>query len=296
MFNIPQCYLLIRRTPTCALGLLLAVLFALPVPTVAQAEPAAPALMLAGVYRPGVDVAAYWVSEKLDGVRAYWDGHQLISRGGIHLHAPDWFTAGFPAVALDGELWMGRGTFESLSGTVRRQVPDEAQWRRVRYLVFDMPDAGATFGQRLKRLRALLSTLESPYIALVEQVRIADHAALMAKLEEVVADGGEGLMLHRDAAPYRAERSTDLLKLKPYMDAEARVTAYLPGKGKYAGMLGALEVTTAEGVRFAIGSGFSDAQRRTPPPIGSLVTYKYHGLTARGVPRFASFVRVREEP
>ena len=252
--------------------------------------------MLAEVYEPGVDVADYWVSEKFDGVRAYWDGHQLISRGGTQLHAPDWFTAGFPAVALDGELWMGRGTFDALSGTVRRQVPDEAQWRRVRYLVFDMPDGGPTFGQRLERLRALLGTLDNPYIALVEQVRVADHAALMAKLEEVVADGGEGLMLHRDAASYRGERSADLLKLKPYLDAEARVTAYLPGKGKYAGMLGALEVTTPEGVRFAIGSGLSDAQRRTPPPIGSLVTYKYHGLTARGVPRFASFVRVREEP
>lgn len=296
MSTSPQFTTLVRPTSPAAFPLVLAVLFVLLAPTAARAEAAAPALMLAEVYQPGVDVAEYWVSEKLDGVRAYWDGHQLISRGGIQLHPPDWFTAGFPTVALDGELWMGRGTFEILSGTVRRQVPDEAQWRRVRYLVFDMPDGGPTFGQRLEGLRALLGTLDNPYIALVEQVRVADHAALMAKLEEVVADGGEGLMLHRDAAPYRAERSTDLLKLKPYLDAEARVTAYLPGKGKYAGMLGALEVTTPDGVRFAIGSGLSDAQRRAPPPLGSLVTYKYHGLTARGVPRFASFVRVREEP
>lgn len=296
MSTSPQSTILVWLIPSAAFRLLLAVLFALLAPTTARAEFAAPALMLAEVYQPGVDVTEYWVSEKLDGVRAYWDGHQLISRGGTQLHAPDWFTAGFPAVALDGELWMGRGTFEAISGAVRRQVPDEAQWRQVRYLVFDMPDGGPTFGQRLERLRDLLGTPTSPCIALVEQVRVADHAALMARLEAVVADGGEGLMLHRDAAPYRAERSTDLLKLKPYLDAEARVTAYLPGKGKYAGMLGALEVETAEGVRFAIGSGFSDAQRRAPPPIGSLVTYKYHGLTARGVPRFASFVRVREEP
>jgi DNA ligase-1 len=163
-------------------------------------------------------------------------------------------------------------------------------------MVFDMPEGGATFGQRLSRLRALIATLDSPYLTLVEQSRVADHAALTARLDAVVAAGGEGLMLHRDDAPYRATRSDDLLKLKPYMDAEARVVAHLPGKGKYAGMLGALEVETAEGTRFAIGTGFTDAQRSSPPPIGTLVTYKYHGLTARGVPRFASFLRVREEP
>ncbi len=290
-----------RRTPALTWRPLLALLIA----ALAQAQaesatatdaPAPPALMLAEVYRPGVDLSAYWVSEKLDGVRAYWDGTHLISRRGTRLQAPDWFTAGFPSVPLDGELWSGRGGFDVLSGTVRQQEPDQAAWRRVRYMVFDLPDGGGTFGERLARLRVLLAVPGNPHLALVAQERVADHAALMARLDQVVAGGGEGLMLHRDDAPYRALRSADLLKLKPYLDAEARVLAQLPGKGKYAGMLGALEVETPEGIRFAIGTGFSDAQRRAPPPIGSLVTYRYRGLTAKGRPRFASFLRVREDP
>ena len=41
-----------------------------------------PDLMLAKIYADNIDVTQYWVSEKLDGVRAHWDGKQLISRGG----------------------------------------------------------------------------------------------------------------------------------------------------------------------------------------------------------------------
>lgn len=253
-----------------------------------------PSLILANVYREGINLSRYWVSEKLDGVRAYWDGSRLITRGGHPIAAPDWFTASFPTIPLDGELWMGRGAFETLSGTVRRLEPDHDAWRAVSYRVFDLPGMDAPFGERLAALERLLADSPNPQIAPVEQFRVADHADLMARLETVVAAGGEGLMLHRDDAPYRAGRSDDLIKVKPYLDAEARVIAHLPGKGKYEGMLGALLVEEPSGQRFRLGTGFSDAERRSPPPIGSRVTFKYHGRTRNGIPRFASFLRVRE--
>ncbi|NCC28707.1 MAG: DNA ligase [Gammaproteobacteria bacterium] len=257
-----------------------------------RADP--PALALAEVYSPGIDLADYLVSEKLDGVRAYWDGRRLVTRGGLVIQAPAWFTAGFPDVALDGELWRGRGLFATLSGTVRRLEPDQDAWRGVRYMLFDLPGHPGDFATRLGVLRDLVAAAPSPFIALVEQAEIADHDALMAELERVVAVGGEGLMLHRRDAVYRSGRTADLLKVKPYQDAEGRVIGHLPGRGRHAGRLGALLVEEPDGTRFRLGTGFTDAERETPPPIGTRVTFKYQGRTAKGLPRFASFLRPAE--
>lgn len=255
----------------------------------------APGLLLAKVYSDQEDLAQWWVSEKLDGVRAYWDGRQLISRQGNRFAAPAWFTAGFPDTPLDGELWMGRGTFDELSGTVRQQTPDDAQWRKVRYMVFDMPVPDLTFDERLACLTQLITEQGIDQLQLVKQYKVNNEQALMNDLEQVVARGGEGLMLHRGTSLYRAARSDDLLKLKTYEDAEAVVIAHLPGKGKYQGMMGALLVEMPDQRRFKIGTGFSDAQRADPPPIGSTITYKYFGKTSTQLPRFASFLRVRNE-
>ena len=261
----------------------------------AQADTAAPALTLAKIYHQGVDVSQYWVSEKLDGVRAYWDGEKLLSRQGNEFAAPEWFIENFPAYPLDGELWLGRNQFERLVSIVRKQIAVDSEWRNVRYMVFELPNGAETFTQRYLLLRQRLTPQDNPYLHVVKQYRLEDHAALMKNLEVVVQVGGEGLMLHRADAPYQTTRTDDLLKVKPYFDAEARVVAHLPGKGKYTNMLGALLVETNEGKRFKIGTGFTDAERENPPPIGSLVTYKYHGLTRKGVPRFTSFLRVRNE-
>ncbi|MAL98179.1 MAG: DNA ligase [Alteromonadaceae bacterium] len=261
----------------------------------AQTRAQPPGLMLANVYADQDDLEAYWVSEKLDGVRAYWDGAQFLSRQGNRFHAPAWFSSGFPAVPLDGELWMGRGTFEKLMGAVRQQEPDDALWQRVRFMVFDMPEARGNFDQRLGTLRRLLATPPSPYIEVVRQFRLATREQLLSKLDSVVDGGGEGLMLHRGDSLYRAARTDDLLKVKTHDDAEARVLEHLPGQGKYAGLLGSLVVQTPAGLSFRLGTGFTDAQRRTPPPVGSLVTYKFFGKTRNGIPRFASFLRVRQE-
>jgi DNA ligase-1 len=251
---------------------------------------------LASVYDDAsVDLADYWVSEKYDGIRAYWNGKVLLTRAGNVIHAPAWFVAGWPGEALDGELWVGRGQFESLMGIVRDGMPNDSEWRRVRFMVFDLPAHAGAFTDRIAALKTVLATIALDWVKPVEQWRIADEQALAGRLREVVSAGGEGLMLHRAASLYLAERNDDLLKLKRYRDAEARVIGYVAGKGKYEGMLGSLEVQRPDGVTFRIGTGFDDQQRRDPPKIGAWVTYRYAGLTANGIPRFASFVRVREE-
>jgi DNA ligase-1 len=255
---------------------------------------ATPNLMLANSYHEDINVTDYWVSEKLDGVRAYWNGTQLISRQGNVFAAPDWFTADFPKIPLDGELWMGRGTFETLSGAVRKTTPVDSEWRAIRLMVFDMPEQAGDFNQRLETLRRMFAQKHSPYITLVAQEKLPSQKALMARLDEVVNAGGEGLMLHLGSAPYRGVRSDDLLKLKRFEDAEATVLAHIAGTGKYQGAMGALLVQNSAGVQFKIGTGFSDAQRKNPPPIGSQITYRYRSITNKGVPRFASFMRVRE--
>lgn len=252
----------------------------------------APALLLAREYNGETRLHQYWVSEKLDGVRARWDGEALISRQGYRFHAPAWFTEGFPAQALDGELWLGRGRFDELSGAVRRYTAVPAEWRDIRFMVFDLPNHPGTFDDRYAAMRALP---EAPYMAVITQFRVADREDLLARLDEVVAAGGEGLMLHHQDAHYRAGRSDALLKLKPYQDAEATVIGHLPGRGRHAGRLGALMLETETGVRFRLGTGFTDAQREAPPPVGSLVSYRYHGMTRDGVPRFASFLRLRDD-
>jgi DNA ligase-1 len=255
-----------------------------------------PPLMLANAYHGDVRLADYWLSEKLDGVRGYWDGQALVTRGGERIAAPPWFTAGWPRVPMDGELWAGRGNFERASATVRAALPDDAAWRHLRFMVFDLPQSPGPFDQRLLALQRLPLPAPATTLAVISQSHIADQAALHARLAEVTAAGGEGLVLHRGDAPYRAIRSDDLLKLKLHDDAEARVVGYLPGRGRLQGQLGALLVERADGRRFRLGSGLADEQRRAPPPLGALVTYRYNGLTESGLPRFARFLRVREDP
>jgi DNA ligase-1 len=256
----------------------------------------APPVQLAETYHLGdaIDLDAYFVSEKYDGVRAWWDGQQLITRSGQIIAAPAWFTAHLPAITLEGELWAGRGKFEDASGTVRKKTPDEAEWRKLQYMIFDLPQNPGIFAQRLKAISALVKANGDPWIRTVEQTRIDSQADLNARLNAIVAAGGEGLMLHRRDSLYAAGRGRDLLKLKPYDDAEAIVVAYTPGKGKYEGMVGSLQVQRADGLRFGIGSGLSAQQRQHPPAIGSTITYAYTGETEAGVPRFARFLRVRE--
>lgn len=254
----------------------------------------APPLLLAETAQGKIDVPEYLISEKLDGVRAHWDGKTLRFRSGQVINAPIWFTERLPKRPLDGELWMGRGTFDRLSGIVRRDEPDEAEWREVRYMIFELPGAHGNFAERAKRIREIVAAAGLPWLLAVEQFRLPDQRALRKKLAEVVQAGGEGLMLHRADAIYETGRSSALVKVKLWHDAEAKVIAHLPGKGKYQGMVGALRVRTDDGREFSLGSGLSDQQRRYPPAIGTTVTYRYRAITAKGIPRFASFWRIRD--
>ena len=253
-----------------------------------------PTLLLAEKYSQDIDLANYWVSEKLDGVRAFWDGERLISRGGNIFAAPSWFTADFPAVPLDGELWVGRGQFEVTASMVSRHAPHDG-WRQVRYMVFDLPKDPGTFNERLLNLRAAVAAASSEFLAVIPQIKVPTHKALLERLDTVVANGGEGLMLHRGGSRYRSGRSTDLLKLKTFDDAEGVVLAHNPGRGRLDGMMGSITVRTDQGTLVKVGSGFSDDERRHPPPIGATITFRHQGFTASGKPRFPVFWRIRSD-
>ena len=252
-------------------------------------------VLLARNAPPGIDPKDYLVSEKLDGVRALWDGSVLRFRSGRLVPAPAWFLAKLPATALDGELWLGRSRFDALSATVRRAQAVDGEWQKVQYRVFELPLGDGTFEDRVERLKAVVQTSGWRQLAAVEQLRVANHAALQARLKAITAAGGEGLVLHLASAPVTAGRSDVLLKLKALQDAEAVVVGHVPGKGKYAGLLGALNVKTESGQNFKLGTGLSDEQRHNPPTIGSTVTYSYQNLTPGGKPRFARFLRVYHE-
>jgi DNA ligase-1 len=253
-----------------------------------------PHLLLANVWNPSIDPTGWWMSEKYDGLRGYWDGRQLWSRQGNIIHAPDYFLAELPRdIPLDGELWIGHGKFEETISIVRSEIPDD-RWKRVHFMVFDAPQAKGAFEQRMQFLRGTFPR-DNRFVRVVVQERCQGAAQLLAERDRVVRLGGEGLMLRQPESEYEAGRSPTLLKVKPYDDAEATVIAYEPGNGKFAGKLGAIRVQTDDGRQFSIGSGFTDAQRESPPPVGTVITYRFRGLTAKGLPRFPSYLRVRQD-
>ncbi|KZN64506.1 hypothetical protein N473_14370 [Pseudoalteromonas luteoviolacea CPMOR-1] len=253
----------------------------------------APDVQLAKVYDQQKPVSAYLVSEKYDGVRAIWDGKQLKTRTGRIIHAPKWFIAVLPNRWLDGELWAGYNNFAFVSSLVRRKVPDHNNWQQVHYLIFDAPDPMLTFEQRFQKYQGIVNGLHSIHIKPIPQHHFKTKAQLDDFYNQVLLRGGEGVMLHEKQATHQAGRTAQILKYKPKFDAEAIVMAHLPGKGKYQGMMGAITVKTMEGVTFNIGTGFTDELRKSPPPIGSTITFQYQGLTRYGKPRFASFLRIR---
>ncbi len=255
-------------------------------------EAAPPPLLLAQSWANDTDLSGWWMSEKLDGVRAYWTGKELLSRLGNLLHAPDWFVAGLPDVPLDGELWIARKAFQRTVSVVRRQDKTDL-WKEVTFVVFDAPGLPADFEERVAFVTDHLGRHESPYVRAHEHevCRGIDH--LRQELSRVESLGGEGLMMRRPKSRYEAGRSATLLKVKTFRDAEARVIGHQEGKGRHKGRLGAVLVELADGTRFAVGTGFTDAQREAPPPLGSVVTFRYQELSKDGVPRFPSFVGFR---
>jgi DNA ligase-1 len=258
-----------------------------------SAEKKIPELQLANRYHDQIDITNYWVGEKFDGVRGYWDGTQMMSRQGNIIQTPLWFVDVLPKTPLDGELWLGRGQFDRLSGIIRRHHIDEEDWRLVKYLIFDLPASDQTFDLRVEKIKLIVKQVNRSHIQSVVQFKLDDHVVLLETLDRIVKNKGEGLMLHRGASHYQNSRSDDLLKLKKSSDAEATVIEHYGGQGKYTDLLGSMLVETDDQRRFKLGAGFSDLERANPPPIGSVITYRYFGLTQKGTPRFASFLRIR---
>lgn len=271
------------------------------------------------------NVQEFVMSEKLDGVRALWNGKQLLTRNGRVIKAPACFTKHFPPFALDGELWIGRGEFEKALALVQKDCThcpcggdrealdssrEDSSWGRARYYVFDVPDctlesspkAHCTLFERLRVLESYLASAPTMPISLIKHEPIASEKQLFKHLQELSEQGAEGLVLRKVTAPYERTRSPNALKLKTYSDAECKVVAHNAGKGKYAGKLGSLtceqiaENGTKRTLRFKIGSGFSDTERQSPPPLGSIITYKFYGTTKNGFPRFAVFHRIYQNP
>ncbi|MBL9094693.1 MAG: DNA ligase [Planctomycetaceae bacterium] len=259
------------------------------------AEPSkTPAVLLAETWDGEKDVAGWWLSEKLDGVRAVWTGKQFLSRQGNVFHAPKWFTADLPEFPLDGELWLARRAFQRTVSIVRRQ-DEPADWRQIRYVVFDAPAELAPFERRLQTCREHFAKCPALYVDVLDQLVCRGRDHLDRELDRIESMGGEGIMLRRPESLYEAGRSSSLLKVKRFLDAEARVVDHEPGKGRHSGRLGALICELPSGVRFSVGSGLTDAERERPPAIGSLITFRYQELTERGAPRFPTYVRLRTD-
>jgi DNA ligase-1 len=257
-------------------------------------EDSGPPLLLAESWDNAADLSGWWMSEKLDGVRAYWDGKQFLSRQGNIYYAPDWFIEGLPATPLDGELWIDRKKFQRTVSIVRRQDKNDL-WKEVRFLIFDAPSANGGFEDRLAFLKDALAKSASKFALQHAHEQCRNLDALRAELKRIEALGGEGLMLRQPGSKYVAGRSTTLLKVKTFHDAEAIVVGHQAGAGRHKGRMGALLVRLPDGADFAIGTGFSDRERENPPAIGATVTFRYQELSDAGVPRFPSWVGVRHD-
>ena len=250
---------------------------------------AKPELLLLETYKDQ-NISGWLMSEKLDGIRAYWDGEKLISRGGKVLAAPKWFTTEFPPFKLDGELWSKRGDFETIQSIVMQKEPHEG-WRELTYNIFEVPETKGNLMQRL----ALLKEPLPKHLRIVPQLTCNDKTHLEQFLKEIESKGGEGVVLRNPQTPYIAKRDESALKVKTFHDAECEVMAHHKGKGKYANTLGSLTCKGENGLMFDVGSGLGDKERQNPPAIGSYITYQYKELTEAGKPRFPVFLRMKKE-
>lgn len=250
-------------------------------------------VLLAQTYDSKIDISEYWKSEKLDGIRAVWDGNTLRTRNGNVIHAPNWFVEVLPDYPVEGELWAGRGQFHIVQQTVLDSEPVTPAWEKIDFMLFDMPTSAGDYQKRYFDLTHLVRSIDAPHIKYVVHSPIMSEQELVEHLDHIDGQQGEGIMLRKITSRYQAGRSTDLLKMKHHQDAEAIVVGYKVGSGKYRGMMGSLLVELDSGLQFYIGSGFTEQQRREPPELGATVTFRYNGHTQNGVPKFARYIRER---
>jgi DNA ligase 1 len=254
-----------------------------------------PPVLLAHSYEDfdDLDPTGWLWSEKLDGVRAYWDGEKFISRQGNVYFAPDWFREGLPSHPLDGELWLGRKLFQKTISAVKRQDGGDA-WKDVKYVVFDAPHLDTPFEQRLTFLKEVCEKSSSKFMKLHDHDVVESRDHLVELLREHEALGAEGLMIRKPGSKYEIGRSSTLLKVKPFKDAEAEVVGHkVSTKGQFKGLIASLTMRMPSGVEFDLNAGTVE-RRRNPPPIGTVITYRYTELTDDGKPKCTSFVAVRD--
>lgn len=240
------------------------------------------------------NISGMVMSEKLDGIRAYWNGKDLLTRQGRIINAPKYFTKDFPPFELDGELWSKRGDFENIQSIVLDKTPSK-KWQKIKYMIFEVPHAKGDFFKRLKKAKEYIQKNNLLHVKIIEQKICGSKEELNSFKKSILSLGGEGVMLKDISKEYFEGRSDHLLKVKEADDMEAKMIGYKDGKGRLKGLMGSLHVELESGVKFFIGSGFSDEVRKNPPKIGSTITFKYYGFTKLGKPKFASFMRVRED-
>jgi DNA ligase-1 len=246
-----------------------------------------PELFLLNNYTSDRNISSWYMSEKLDGVRAYWNGENLISRSGRVFAVPTFFTKDFPLTELDGELWTTRGDFSNIASIVNRKKAHDG-WREITYNIFEVPDAKGDLLQRLSLVKT------SKYIKLVKQIKVLNKKHLEKYLKSIQKQGGEGVVVRDGALSYYSGRTNNALKVKSYIDEECEVIEHNSGKGKYKNALGSLSCKMKNNHVIKVGSGFTNKQRINPPKIGAIITFKYYGLTSKGNPRFPIFLRVRD--
>ena len=249
-------------------------------------------MMLPEIYTEQMNVCGWLMSEKLDGVRGYWDGKNLLSKNGTVFYPPKAFIRDLPPFPLEGELWGGRNSFEQTVAIVKKQQSHNG-WLQLKFAIFDVPKVPGSFTERMIKASDWFAAHHSAYAFVIPQTKVRDRAQLQQELRLIEKHGGEGLIVRNPQALYAAGRSVEILKVKNFQDAEATVVAHLPGKGRNEGRLGSLLVELDNGKQFKIGSGFSDVDRESPPPIGAIVTFKFYGKYQSGIPKFPSFLRIR---
>jgi len=250
-------------------------------------------LVLLKTYKEDMNVTGWAMSEKLDGIRAVWNGKELISRNAKPLNPPVWFTRDFPPFALDGELWSFRGDFEHIVSIVNSH-DSNISWRELKYHVFEVPEQEGGLLRRLEVLQAYLQEHPNKNIRIIKQVTIKDQAHAKAFFDEVVANKGEGVVIRDKTQKYYTGRTSHSLKYKPFIDDECKVVSITEGEGKFKGLMGSIRCDF-KGKIIKIGSGFSDKERRFPPKVGALVSFKYYGLTGLGNPKYPVYLRVRSD-
>lgn len=242
-----------------------------------------------------IDPSRYLISEKLDGMRAYWDGKQLFAKSGKPIHAPKWFLENFPPFELDGELWSNRNEFEKIISIIKNHNRQEA-WKDLKFNIFEVPNQKGNLSARLQVIKNYLSIHHAPYIRIIPQYQFTKLEEITHFFHQIKHDGGEGIILRKNDTPYLTGRDRSALKFKVFFDSECMIKGYEKGAGKYAKVMGSIiceDIISKQIVK--IGSGFSDLMRANPPKVGTIITYKYYQKTKNNHPKHPVFLRIRDD-